>query len=329
MKIDAFSHVRPRAYAEVVERLVGSSASMARFGGRAGAASARPGMAPLWDASLRIKHLDDAGVDKQVITHTVPPIEQATTDPNLAAQLAVASNNAVLEMANAYPDRLIPIGTVAMNDVEAACKEAERCLTRLGMKGILIYTNANGKFLHDPALAPFFEYMNGQDKPIWIHPYFNPSRPDPEIDLPGLNIAQVFGWPFDTVIAMTCLIYGGVLDRFPNLRFITHHAGAGIPVFEQRMATHPGQAPQLKRPMLEYYRSFYVDSAIQGSIGGMQASYAFYGAGQILFGTDMPYASANGDGNARQCVASIDALSVPPASRERMFSGNLLRLIGD
>ena len=51
------------------------------------------------------------------------------------------------------------------------------------MKGILIYTNANGRFLHDPALTPFFEYMNGQDKPIWIHPYFNPSRPDPELDL--------------------------------------------------------------------------------------------------------------------------------------------------
>ena len=86
MKIDAFSHVRPRAYADVVERLVGSSAGMARFGGgRAGAAAARPGMAPLWDAGLRIKHLDDAEVDKQVITHTVPPIEQATAAPAATA----------------------------------------------------------------------------------------------------------------------------------------------------------------------------------------------------------------------------------------------------
>ena len=329
MKIDAFSHVRPRAYAEVVERLVGSGAGMGRFGARAGSAQARPGMAPLWDASRRIRHLDDAEVDKQVITHTVPPIEQAATDPGVAAQLAVASNNAVLDMANAHRDRFIPVGTVAMNDVEAACKEAERCLTQLGMKGILIYTNANGRFLHDPALAPFFAYMNGQDKPIWIHPYFNPSRPDPEVGLPGLNVAQVFGWPFDTVIAMTCLIYGGVLDRFPNLRLITHHAGAGIPFFEQRMATHPGEAPQLKKPMLEYYRSFYVDSAIQGSVGGMQASHAFYGADRILFGTDMPYASANGDGNAKQCIASIDALAATPDEKARMFSGNLLRLIGD
>src|SRR5262249_55937991 len=82
-------------------------------------------------------------VDKQVITHTVPPIEQAAADPGIAAQLAVASNNAVLDMANEYPDRLIPIGTVAMNDVEAACREAERCLTQLGMKGILISSHAH------------------------------------------------------------------------------------------------------------------------------------------------------------------------------------------
>ena len=89
MKIDAFSHVRPRAYADVVERLVGGSVGMARFGARAGAAT-RPGMAPLWDASLRIKHLDDAEVDKQIITHTVPPIEQATPDAAVAAQLSIA-----------------------------------------------------------------------------------------------------------------------------------------------------------------------------------------------------------------------------------------------
>ena len=71
MKIDAFSHVRPRAYAKVVERLVGSSAGMARFAGRAGATSARPELAPLWDASLRIRHLNDAEIDKQVIAITV------------------------------------------------------------------------------------------------------------------------------------------------------------------------------------------------------------------------------------------------------------------
>jgi predicted TIM-barrel fold metal-dependent hydrolase len=329
VKIDAFSHVRPQRYADAVERLVEAEVGLGGLGGGAQPGAPQEWMKPLVDAGQRVRFLDEAEVDKQIITHTVPPIEQATHDSNIGAQLAIASNNAVRDMADEYSDRFLPIGTVAMNDMDAACKEAERCLKTLGMKGILIYTNANGKFLNDPALDPFFDYMNKQDKPIWIHPYFNPSRPDPKPDIQGINIAQVFGWPFDTVVAMTCLIYGGVLDRHPNLKFITHHAGAGIPFFEQRLATHGGSAPQLRRPMLDYYRSFYVDSAIQGSIGGMRASYAFYGASQILLGTDMPYASPNGDGNTKQCVASIQALDVPPAEKEAMFSGNLLRLIGE
>jgi hypothetical protein len=65
-------------------------------------------VAPLWDVGLRIQHMDDAEVDKQVITHSVPPIEQAATDPGVAAQLAFASNSAALEMAKAHPDHVSP-----------------------------------------------------------------------------------------------------------------------------------------------------------------------------------------------------------------------------
>jgi predicted TIM-barrel fold metal-dependent hydrolase len=73
-------------------------------------------------------------------------------------------------------------------------------------------------------------------------------------------------------ICMTCLISGGVLDWFPNLTFITHHAGASIPFFEQRIRPHPGDTSHLKKPLLDYYWMFYVDTAIQGSIGGIMAS---------------------------------------------------------
>src|SRR5438309_25933 len=74
-------------------------------------------------------------------------------------------------------------------------------------------------------------------RPIWMHPYFNPAHTSTEYGLP-LSIEQVFGWPFDSTVAMTSLIFGGVLDRFPGLSFITHHAGALIPFFEQRIVTH-------------------------------------------------------------------------------------------
>jgi aminocarboxymuconate-semialdehyde decarboxylase len=327
VKIDAFSHVRPPAYADKVTELVKRSGpGVAAFGG--GGLPGPIGQA-LEDIDVRIRNMDEDGVDKQVITHTVPPIEQTATDPDIASQLATASNNAIIDMTNKYPDRIIPIGTVAMNNIDSAIKEAERCLKQHGMKGILIYTNAAGRLPHDPELQPFFEYMNGQDKPIWVHPYFNPRMPAPDFGV-DYGIAQVFHWPLDTVTFMTCLIFGGVLDRYPNLKFITHHAGASIPFFEQRMETHPGPGTgRLPRPMMDYYRSFYVDSAIQGSIGGMLAAHMFYGPDQILYGTDTPYASRDGKGNAAACLKSIEALPCSEADKEKMRSGNLLRLIGE
>jgi predicted TIM-barrel fold metal-dependent hydrolase len=315
VKIDAFTHVRPEAYVERAQTLLGDSYQGAAYG--------RP---ELWHIDARVRHMDEDGIDKQVITHTVPPIEQTTTDPKLAAALAIASNNAILDMASRYPERIIPIGVVSMNNIEAALEEAERCLTQLGMQGILIYTNASGRLLHDPALLPFFEFMSGQKRPIWIHPYYNPNRPRLDYRI-EFNIEQVFGWPFDTVVAMTCLIFGGVLDRFPNLTFITHHAGASIPFFEQRMRTHPGNTSQLKRPLLDYYRMFYVDTALQGSIGGLMASCAFYGPDHILFGTDTPYASEDGKGNAKETIASVNALPIPPAQKEQILGGNLRQLL--
>ena len=317
MKIDAFTHVRPRSYVKSAQDILGPSYNPSVYPGP-----------PIWDVDLRVRNMDEDEIDQQIITHTVPPIEQTSTDPALAARLATASNNAIQDMADRHPTRIIPIGVVALNNVEQAIQEADRCLTQHGMKGILMYSNAGGRLMHDPELLPFFEYMNGQSRPIWIHPYTNPRRNTIDYNI-DFNIDQVFGWPFDTVVCMTCLIFGGVLDRFPNLKFITHHAGATIPFFEQRIQSHPGGADKLRKPLLDYYRGFYVDTAIQGSVGGLAASYAFYGADHILFGTDTPYASPDGKGHARDTIASIQALPASAQEKDQILSGNVLRLIGD
>jgi predicted TIM-barrel fold metal-dependent hydrolase len=320
VRIDAFTHVWPERYIEKRREIEG-----------AGFRDTSQRLPELRDLDARVRNMDEAGIDKQAITLAVPPVEQAVSDPVLMAELASVANESIADMAAHYPGRIIPVGVVPLTNADAAVREAERCIKQLGMAGIQICTNIAGRPLHDPELLPFFEYMANANRPIWMHPYFNPAHASPAYGLP-LSIEQVFGWPFDSTVAMTSLIFGGVLDRFPTLSLITHHAGALIPFFEQRIVTHlsPEAQAGLKRPLLDYYRAFYVDTAVQGSKGALLASCSFYGADQMLFGTDTPYPLVTGEGKgfARETMASIDALPIAAAEKDAILGGNLQRLLG-
>jgi len=320
LRIDAFTHVSPERYLDRRREIEGPG--FRDISGR---------LPQLRDAGARIRNMDEAGIEKQVITLAVPPVEQATADPETATELARFANDSIAEMAGLYPDRIIPVGAVALTNIDAALREAERCINHLGMVGVQICTNVAGRPLHDPELLPFFELMAQSNRPIWMHPYFNPAHTTAEYGLP-LSIEQVFGWPFDSTVAMTSLIFGGVLDRFPGLSFITHHAGVLIPFFEQRIVTHlsPEAEAQLKRPLFDYYRSFYVDTAVQGSKGALLASHSFYGTGQMLLGTDTPYPvwKGGGKGYAIETIASVEALPLPAADKEAILGGTLQRLLG-
>lgn len=320
MRIDAFTHVSPERYLARRREIEGAAFR-----------DTSERLPQLKDIDTRVRNMDEAGIDKQVITLAVPPIEQAAADPALAAELATLANDTIAEMAGRYPDRIIPVGAVALTNVDAALREAERCIRQLGMVGVQICTNIAGRPLHDPEILPFFELMAASNRPIWMHPYFNPAHSSLAYGLP-LSIEQVFGWPFDSTVAMTSLIFGGILDRFPNLVFITHHAGALIPFFEQRIITHlgPEQRALLKKPLLDYYRMFYVDTAVQGSAGALLASQSFYGTAQMVLGTDTPFplTTGNGKGYTAETITAVNALPVPPAEKERILGGNLQRLLG-
>jgi aminocarboxymuconate-semialdehyde decarboxylase len=128
---------------------------------------------------------------------------------------------------------------------------------------------------------------------------------------------------------MTCLIFGGVMDACPNIKIVIHHGGAMIPFFDQRIFSHPGNTSGLKKPLLDYYRMFYADTALQGSIGGVYASYKFFGSEHVLLGTDMPQPpSSGGKGYTREAVASIESQDIPAEHKELMLSGNILRITG-
>lgn len=325
MKIDCFTHVMPKPYIREFQKAVGEDFYLGNL----------PEKIPeMTDIEPRLRLMDDLGIDMQVMTIATPPIEEVVEDPAKAARLAEVANDAIAEMAAQRSDRFIPVGTIAMNNMEASVREAERCLTQLGMKGVLIYSNARGRAIDGDEFMPFYELMAQHDRPIWLHPARTPMYADYVDEKTSLYaIWQIFGWPYETSMAMTRLVFSGIFDRLPELKIITHHAGAMIPYFDKRIEhvyplfQHLGvldkEFERLERPLIDYYRMFYNDTAVMGSVGAMQAAYAFFGADHLLFGTDSPFDTQGGRVFCEETLFTIQALPVPPAEKARILGGNL------
>lgn len=328
MKIDCFTHVMPTGF---------FAALKAATKGPDYLSGMLEGLPDLADMDNRIRIMDSLGVDRQVITISSPPIEIAVPDPATAADLARQANDEIAAIAARYPERFIPVGNVAMNDPDGMAREAERCIAELGMKGVLIYSSAAGVAIDGPEFEPFFATMAELDYPIWLHPARGGNQPDYRGEETSKYwIWQVFGWPYETTAAMTRLVFCGLFDRHPDIKIITHHAGAMAPFFGKRIE-HVYDTPslpelreaaeRLRRKPSDYFRMFYNDTALMGSTAGLQAAYAYFGVERLLFGTDTPFDGAGGAVFGEETLFSIDALTIPPAEREQIFAGNAQRLM--
>jgi len=220
-------------------------------------------------------------------------------------------------------------------------KEVGRAMEQLGAKGVQICSNVNGRPLDEPEFRPLFERMAAYDLPIWLHPWRAPTTGDYAGEKKSrYEMWWVFGWPYDTTLAMARLVFAGIFDAFPNLKIITHHTGAMVPYFEGRVG--PGldqlgvRTPavdaelvrhNLKRRPLDYFRMFYGDTALFGAVAPLECGLAFFGLDHILFASDMPFDPEKGPGFIRETIRAIEAMSIAPSDREKIYAGNAKRLL--
>jgi aminocarboxymuconate-semialdehyde decarboxylase len=216
-------------------------------------------------------------------------------------------------------------------------KETERAINELGFKGVQVFTTTDNKPLDAPEFMPLYDLMANYDLPVWIHP----ERDVNFTDYPGETrsrymIFHIFGWPYETSAAMTRLVFSGVFDKNPNLKFITHHCGGMVPYFEERIIGAYDHAEilrgakykeNIRKQPIDYFKMFYNDTAIYGHTPGLMCGFAFSGADHIVFGTDFPYDSEMGDRYTRQTIASVERMDITDEEKEMIFEGNARRLL--
>ena len=227
MKIDIFCHVFPRKYLEAVQKKIGSAYDL----------SLSESIETLHDLDARFRVMDKFPDILQVLTITYPPLERIA-GPEDAAELARIGNDEMAELVHRYPDRFVAaVANLSMNNIDAALKETDRAIKTLKFKGVQIYTHVNGEPLDLPRFKPLYEKMAAYNLPIFIHPYREratiPDYPTEDKSRYGLNSS--LGYPYETSLAMARLVYGGVLESYPNLKFITHHCGGMVPFFSGRI----------------------------------------------------------------------------------------------
>jgi aminocarboxymuconate-semialdehyde decarboxylase len=278
------------------------------------------------DPNTRIQLMDRYGVDMQMLSQTTPVLLGFGAAD--AAKICGLSNDGIAEMCEKHPTRFVGAAIVSLLDVGTALDELDRAVRDLGLRCVTIATNQNGKGLDSSEYDPFYAKVVGYDIPIFLHPTHWGSYPLVDMDN-GWRMMQVFGWPFDTTQAVWRLIFGGVLDRFPKLKIVTHHLGAMFPYFSHRVARNVKSFLQdgLERPYSEYWKQIYGDTALDGTTEAFPLGYSFFGGDHMLFGTDYPFGPEAGEAFVRDNLAGIKAMTIPQDDKERILGENAKKLL--
>lgn len=338
MNIDIYSHYLPTPYAEFLSH---STRGVHPDTGRI--AELGQLFPPLCNLDMRIGHMDRYQLSVQVLTPLPIPVEQFFEQGNQAqaAELVRVANDSMAESVARKPERFVGVALLSFQEVGAAIEELVRTVQQLGMKGAMVFTNLSGEPLDSPRLYPLYEKVIELDVPLWIHPVSWDYYPWVREYL----IWQTFTWPFDTTLAMARLVYGGVLEKFPRLKLITHHAGGVLPCLAGRVQdvydqtkefaalysekVLPEQTPSgsASRTPLDYFKMFYSDVALSGWKPALECAYAFFGSSRLVFGSDYPFSPEQGERFLRTNLAAVMELEISAAERSRVLEENAKLLL--
>lgn len=273
------------------------------------------------DLDGRIADMDTMGVDVQVLSPS-PGQYYYWAEPDLAAQIVAGQNDHIADSVGRYPDRLLGLAAVSLQHPGLAVDQLTHAMKRLGLRGVEISTSAGGRELAHPDLEVFWARAAELGAVVFIHPLGSSLG----ARLDRHYLANVIGQPIETTIALSHLIFGGVLDRQPGLKIVAAHGGGYLPTYSARSdhawAARP-DARTMARPLSDYLKTIWFDSLVY-TPQALRMLVDAVGASQVVVGTDYPF-----DMGAYDVEPLIDALDgLAPADREAILGGNALALLG-
>ncbi|MBI3370840.1 MAG: amidohydrolase [Betaproteobacteria bacterium] len=273
---------------------------------------------------VRLKDMDRMGIDIQAVS---PAPNQCAywAEPDFGLAISRMVNDRLAEIVATWPERFVALGTVPLQDAEMAVAELERCVKKLGLRGVEINPNVNGMDLSDPRLKldRFFAKVQELGVVIFMHPlgFTQGER------LMDHYFNNVIGNPLETTVAVSHLIFDGVMERHPKLKVVLPHAGGYLAHYWARMdhahRARPDCHTVIKKAPTSYLRRFYFDT-ITFDRDMLRHLIDKWGEDHVLLGTDYPYDM--GEEDPVGLIESVPRLG--RAEKDRIMGGNAARLLG-
>jgi aminocarboxymuconate-semialdehyde decarboxylase len=273
------------------------------------------------DVDFRARILEKAGVDMQVLTMTTPGTH--VESPRRAVELARIVNDGFAEIMQTRGDRFAALGTLPLNDPEASVAEMERSRAEHGFKGFQIFSNIDGVELTDPRFRPLYAKASDLGLILDIHPTF----PVGVEAMSDYWLMPLLGFTFDTTLTAAKLVFSGVAERYPGIKWVLNHAGGAIPYLAERLdrgyEAFKECRAHISKPPSTYLKDFYFD-AVNFDPQALQLCVDFAGPEHVLAGSDYPHQI----GSLAKMLSTIDQLKISAGEKKQILGGNARRLLG-
>ena len=274
---------------------------------------------------LRLREMDEAGVDIQVLSHGAPSGQKLPADT--APGLVRGVNDRLAASIAKHPTRFRGFAALPTAAPEAAADELERCVKDHRFVGAMVHGLTNGEFLDLPKYWPIFARAEALDVPI----YFHPSFPHPDVtnayykdymDAFPMVIRAAWGYTVETATQAIRLILSGVFDKHPDLKIVIGHMGETLPFLLWRInqaLSRPGHEPLDFRG--KFKKHFWITTSGNFSTPALDCSIAELGLDRIMFSIDYPFV-ANKPG-----VEWIDSLQMSETDKANFAGGTAKKLL--
>ena len=240
-----------------------------------------------WDATRRIADMDAAGIDLQVLS-PLPVTFAYEFDAAVTTRFARLHNDAIAEVVRARPDRFAGLGSVPLQDPDAACAELERVVGQLGLAGIEIGTHAGGRDLADPAFNAFWERCDALGALVFVHPENAPGFER----LRAARLAFAAGYPSETGLCAASLIMTGLIARRPRVRFVFAHGGGTLPWLLPRLdavwSAYADVRETIPRSPSDTARTLWYDT-LTFDVENVRVLAERAGTDRLVVGSDYPF----------------------------------------